>query len=166
MKKEIYKWNMLPVFWILTCNMLNIWPTLNSAVWMTGCGNWIKLEARAREMSFIHTISTKVVAKNSHATIPKGNMGSMHSPWHWSCRTYFCCFPLAFANIHVSSWPLVPFFQISLKNSELKTTLLLGLLHDFFQHLSRKSGIQKRDRFADCAEVIFSAFTRIHKILL
>ena len=37
-----------------------------------------------------------------------------------SCRTYFCCFLLAFANKR--PWPLVPFFQISSKNSELKTT--------------------------------------------
>ena len=36
------------------------------------------------------------------------------------CRTYSCCFPLALANIRL--WPLVPFFQISLKNTELKTT--------------------------------------------
>ena len=40
--------------------------------------------------------------------------------WHCSCRTYFCCFPLALANIR--PWPLVPFSQISLKNSELHTT--------------------------------------------
>ena len=33
---------------------------------------------------------------------------------------FYCCFPLAFANIR--PWPLVPFFQISLKNKELKTT--------------------------------------------
>ena len=36
------------------------------------------------------------------------------------CRTYSSCFPLALANIRL--WPLVPFFQISLKNTELKTT--------------------------------------------
>ena len=40
--------------------------------------------------------------------------------WHCSCWTYFCCLPSALANIR--AWPLVPFFQISLKNSELKTT--------------------------------------------
>ena len=45
---------------------------------------------------------------------------SIHCSWHRSCRTYFCRFPSALANIH--PWPLVvPFFQISLKNSELKT---------------------------------------------
>ena len=67
-------------------------------------------------------ISKKVVGKTVHATIPKGNMGySQYTcSWHCSCRTYFCCFPLALANIR--PWPLLPFFEISLKNSELKTT--------------------------------------------
>ena len=67
-------------------------------------------------------ISRKVVAKTVHATIPKGNMGydQYTCSWHCSCRTYFCCFPLALANIR--PWPLVPFFEIYLKNSELKTT--------------------------------------------
>ena len=65
-----------------------------------------------------------------NATIPKGNMGydQYTCSWHYcSCRTYFCCFPLALANI--CPWPLVPFFEIYLKNSELKTTpqYLLGL---------------------------------------
>ena len=57
-----------------------------------------------------------------HATIPKGNMGydQYTVPDDCSCRTYFCCFPLALANIR--PWPLVPFFEISLKNSVLKTT--------------------------------------------
>ena len=44
----------------------------------------------------------------------------MHCCWHCSCRTYFCCFPLAHAKIR--PWPLVPFFQISLKKNALKTT--------------------------------------------
>ena len=67
-------------------------------------------------------ISRKVVAKTVHTTIPKGNMGydQYTCSWHCSCRTYFCCFPLALANIH--PWPLLPFFEIYLKNSELKTT--------------------------------------------
>ena len=65
--------------------------------------------------------------KNVHATIPKGIIWDMINtvPDDCSCRTYFCCFPLALANIR--PWPLVPFFQISLKNSELKTT------HDTFR---------------------------------
>ena len=47
-------------------------------------------------------------------------ISSIHCSWHSSRRTYFCCFPLALPNIR--PWPLVPFFQISLNNSELKTT--------------------------------------------
>ena len=45
---------------------------------------------------------------------------SIRCYWHCRCRIFYCCFPLTLANI--SLWPLVPFFQISLKNSELKTT--------------------------------------------
>ena len=67
-------------------------------------------------------ISRKVVGKNVHATIPKGNMGygQYTVPDLLSCQTYFCCFPLALTNIR--PWPLVPFFETSLKSSELKTT--------------------------------------------
>ena len=66
-----------------------------------------------------------------HATIPKGNMGydQYTVPADCSCQTYFCYFPLALADIR--PWPLVPFFQISLKNSELKTT------HNSFSGLAR-----------------------------
>ena len=63
----------------------------------------------------------KVVEKNVHATIPKSNMGyDQYTVPDCSCQTYFCCFPLLLANI--CPWPLEPFFQISLKNSELKAT--------------------------------------------
>ena len=67
-------------------------------------------------------VSRKVVGRNAHATIPKGDMGYDQYTVRndWSCRTYFCCFPLILANI--CPWPPVPFFQISLKNSALKTT--------------------------------------------
>ena len=39
-----------------------------------------------------------------HETIPKGNMGYDHYtvPNDCSCRTYFCCFPLAIANMYMS----------------------------------------------------------------
>ena len=70
-------------------------------------------------------ISIKVVGKNVHATIPKSNMGYDQytvpdTVAVASCLTCFCRFPLALANI-IHLWPLVPFFRISLKNSELKT---------------------------------------------
>ena len=52
-------------------------------------------------------ISRKVVGKNVHATIPKGNMGydQYTVPDDCSCRTCFCCIPLALANIR--PWPFV-----------------------------------------------------------
>ena len=53
-------------------------------------------------------ISRKVVGKNVRATIPKGNMGydQYTVPDDCSCRTFFCCFPLALANTF--PWPFVP----------------------------------------------------------
>ena len=53
-------------------------------------------------------ISRKVVGKNVHATIPKGNMGynQYTVPDECSCRSFFCCFPLALANTF--PWPVVP----------------------------------------------------------
>ena len=67
-------------------------------------------------------ISRKVVGKHVHATTPKGNMGYDQNtvPDRCSWRTYFFYFRLALADI--CPWPLMPLFQISLKNSELKTT--------------------------------------------
>ena len=57
-----------------------------------------------------------------------------------SYRTYFCCFPLELANIF--PWPLVPFFQISLKSSEFKTTQATFRdcrVHFFRQPFSKKT---------------------------
>ena len=67
-------------------------------------------------------ILRKVEGINVHATVPKDNTGydQYTVPVDCSCRTYLCCFPLTLAIIR--PWPLVPFFQISLKNSKLKTT--------------------------------------------
>ena len=66
---------------------------------------------------FLERLSEKCARDN-----PERQYGicSIHCSWHCSCRTYFCCFPLALADI--CTLPLLPFFQISLKNSELKTT--------------------------------------------
>ena len=56
---------------------------------------------------------------------PEGQYGiqSIHRSWHCSCRTYVCCFPLA-ACKHISPWLLMPFFQISSKNSVFKFKIL------------------------------------------
>ena len=53
-------------------------------------------------------ISRKVVGKDVHATIPKGNIGydQYTVPDDCSCRSYFCCFPLALANTF--PWHFVP----------------------------------------------------------
>ena len=47
-------------------------------------------------------ISRKVVGKNVHSTISKGNKGGDDCTY----RTYFFCFPLALANTF--PWPFVP----------------------------------------------------------
>ena len=87
-------------------------------------------------------ISRKVVGKNVHATILKGNMGygEYVVPNDCSCRTCFCCFSVALADM--CPWPLLPFFQISLKNSELETThntFRDCRVHIFSDNISRNS---------------------------
>ena len=64
--------------------------------------------ARWHSTKYYTAISRKVVGKDVHATIPKGNMGYDRYTVldDCSCRTYFCCFPLALANTF--SWPFVP----------------------------------------------------------
>ena len=65
-------------------------------------------------------ISRKVVAKNVHATIPKGKMGydQYIVPDDCSCRNYFCCFPLALEN--TLPWPLVPILSNFFEEQETK----------------------------------------------
>ena len=92
----------------------------------------------------------KVVEKNGHTTIPKGNME------YNQCTVPDCiqllnllCFPVSFSNIH--PWPLVPFFEISLKNSELRTTRNFGIVAcTFSDNLSRNSCIFPKS-FTLCA---------------
>ena len=91
-------------------------------------------------VTYIELFRGKVFGKNVSATIPKGNMGydQYTVPDDCSCRIYFCSYPLALANI--CPWVLVPFFQISLKNSGLKTThntLWDCCVHFFWQPFSK-----------------------------
>ena len=75
-------------------------------------------------------ISRKVVGKNVHGTTQKGSMGyDQYIVPHTVAiePTVFVFLALA----DVRQCPLVPFFQISLKNSELKNT------HNTFCGLSR-----------------------------
>ena len=57
---------------------------------------YLKTQANKRVYSYFE----KGCRKNVHATIPKGNMGydQYSVPDDCTCRTYFCCFPLALAN--------------------------------------------------------------------
>ena len=94
-----------------------------------------------------HTaVSTKVVGKMCTWQSRKNGIWSIHCSWHLSCRAPFCCFSLALANIR--PWPLVPFFQISLKNSELQNhpQNFSGLSRALFSdNLFRNSCIIKED---------------------
>ena len=93
-------------------------------------------------------ISRKVVRKKKCARgYPERYYGmwSLHFSWHCRCRTYFCCFPLALTTI--LPWPLVPFFQISLKNSEPKSahnTFRACRVHFFRQRFSKNLYVQSR----------------------
>ena len=95
---------------------------------------------KVRLVEAIYSYFEKGCRKNVHATIPRGNMGYVQYtvPDDCSCRTYFCCFPLALTD--VCPWPPLPFFQISLKNSELKTThnTFRGCRVRFFRQLFSK----------------------------
>ena len=70
------------------------------------------------EFIYIIAISRKVVRKNVHATIPKGNMGyeQYNVPDNVAVEPTFVDF------LYHSQTYVLSFFQISLKNSELKTT--------------------------------------------
>ena len=87
--------------------------------------NWmvvLTLWCIIRFICIIYSYFEKGCRKKCARDNPERQYGiwSIHCSWHCSCRTYFCCFPLALAN--VCPWSLVPFFQVSSKNSELKTT--------------------------------------------
>ena len=68
-----------------------------------------KLRVIQRSATPYTAISRKVVGKTDvHETNPKGNMGNDQYTVSddCTCRTYFCCFPLALANTF--PWPFVP----------------------------------------------------------
>ena len=78
-------------------------------------------------------ISRKVFEKNVHATIPKGLGYDQYSlPNDCSCRTYFCCFPLALANTFL--WPFVPILSnfFEKQRTQNHPQCLSGLSHALF----------------------------------
>ena len=93
-----------------------------------------------------HTaISRKVVGKNVHATVSKGNMGYDQNtvPDDCSCRTYICCFPLALENTF--PWPFVPilsnFFEE--RRTQNHPQCLLGLSRALFPTTFLKNGCKQ-----------------------
>ena len=74
--------------------------TVGDLIWSWIINKGGNLEGGLKRQPY-SAFSREVVGKNVHTTIPKSNMGiwSIHCSWHCSCRTYFCCFPLALANI-------------------------------------------------------------------
>ena len=114
--------------------------------------------------TFGHTaISRKVVGKIVHATIPKGNMGydQYTVPDDCSCRTYFCCFPLALANTF--PWPFVPILSnfFEKKRTQNHPQCLSGLSRTFPDNLSRNSCILHafpRPGNFECPTYVFGPF--------
>ena len=76
-----------------------------------------------------------------HPTIPRGKLDMVNTPFlTLLLANYFCCFPSALANVH--PWPLVPFFEVSLKKSRLKATH--NTFRDCRVQFSRNSCILKQ----------------------
>ena len=91
----------------------------------------------------IQLFRERLSEKNAHPTIPKGNMGydQYTVPDDCSCRTYFCCFPLALANTF--PWPFVPilsnFFEKKKENSKPSIMPFRIVAYTFPDNLSRNS---------------------------
>ena len=117
-------------------------------------------------------ISRKVVGKNVHVTIPKGNMGydQYTVPDDCSCRTFFCCFPLALeTHFHGLS---CQFFQISLKKKRTQnhpqchsglsralsstTFLEIAVYGDYLRAISEKSGDPHKHTTPDTIVIEFN----------
>ena len=86
-------------------------------------------------------ISRKVFEKNVRATIPKGNMGydQYSVPNDCSCRTYFCCFPLALAHISMAFRANSFKFLWKTENSKPPTMPFGIVACTFSDNLSRNS---------------------------
>ena len=84
--------------------------------------------------------SRKVVGKKCARDNPERyGILSIHWSWHCSCRTYFCCFALALANIR--PWPL-SCYSFKKVNSKPPTSITFGIVVcTFSDNLSRNSCI-------------------------
>ena len=98
-------------------------------------------------MKFVYytAIPRKVVGKNVHTTIPKGNVGydQYTVPDECSCRTYFCCFLLALANTFPRPFvPILSNFFEKKENSKPPTMPFRIVACTVPDNLSRNSCIQ------------------------
>ena len=110
-------WNYLNVFFVL--GIVSMFHKLvtnqNSIIYLSRSTftffNYLSLYGMNLMLMILDPVSRaqqfreRLSEKNVHATIPTGVINQY-------TVSYFCCFPLALANI--CPWPLVPFFQISL----------------------------------------------------
>ena len=114
-----------------------VWWSLKQSIALYSAFQWPNLKATFIEIG-VQLFRERLSEKNVHATIPNGNMGydQYSVPDDCSCRSYFCCFPLALTNI--CSWPLVLFFQNSIQNHPQTLTVGIGAC-TFSHNLSRNS---------------------------
>ena len=101
-------------------------------------------------------VSRKVLGKTVDATIPKGNMGydQYTVPDDCSCRTYFCCFPLALENTLPWSFVANSFkFLWRTENSKPPTMPFVIVACTFSDNLSRNSCILTRGFTSHQSEV-------------
>ena len=109
------------------CSMHSNAPGKSGQQWSLGrlTGRWLFV--------VIYSYFEKGCGKNVHATIPKGNMGydQYTVPDDCSCRTYFCCFPLARKHISMA-FPANSFKFLWKKRTQNHPQCLSGLSGAFF----------------------------------
>ena len=100
MYKTVVVFRVKNYFYVLTRKTIFVW--IVGSVW-TDPAWQRKLLAPTKLLAYLTTISRKVVGKNVHAKVPKGNMGYDQYTIPNDCGCGFCCFSLAFAK--VCPWP-------------------------------------------------------------
>ena len=123
---------------------------------------------RIMKFHVVYSYFEKGCLKNVYATIPKGNMGydQYTVPDDCSCRTYFCCFPLALANTF--PWPFVPILSnfFEKQRTQNHPQCLSGLSRALFPTTFLKIAVlikqprrrSKHDLLSECALFRISSF--------
>ena len=105
--------------------------------------SWEWRKQSPKKSVFIQLFREKLSEKNVHATIPNGNMGyDQYTVPNDSCRTYFCCFPLAPANICPCRLSCYSFKFLWRTVKSKPPTITIGIVAcTFSDNLSRNSYI-------------------------